>query len=563
MSADHGQSGKETHPVPTRTPVLLTATAAACALVLLPLPASAADAPAPVGVGRAVTDPAQRGTFSVTAWTDTAGATLTDVSATVRSGDTVVAEAAHLTELTWSKGTFKLPADRVLKLAEDQGTIPALGRYAIDVTATDSAGHTTTRKDAGVLDFTLRPQLAVDLSVPSWQDRTTHVTGTLTGIQPGSGDLVPLDGRTVTLDRTKPADGGSTPRVTSATGEFAADFTVDIGDTFKASFAEDSAQVHGNASAETYVYSWQPRYVTVTAASDRTRVLPGQSATITGKVTDKADGTPIAGTDVRVAVPNGPSRTVTTDAAGAYTAQLAAATGLFNADTYTVTPVDRYLSGGATGPLYSPAESRFTGVHATLAANGKVTVTGALGATYATDGSLTNTQNEPIVVEYSKDGTSGWKKAGSATVQGWNSNDFSITSAAGTGGYYRVHHPLTDRFTESTGPVAHLTRRATRIASLNAGPEPVTKGKPVRVTGFLQEANSGWKPMKNTRVSLYFRPKGSTTWSYVTAGKTDSTGWVALTGKATKDGTWVIRYFASGDSTHFYSTSYEDYVDVR
>ncbi|MEV3854059.1 hypothetical protein AB0J38_06995 [Streptomyces sp. NPDC050095] len=138
-----------------------------------------------------------------------------------------------------------------------------------------------------------------------------------------------------------------------------------------------------------------------------------------------------------------------------------------------------------------------------------------------------------------------------------------MTFAACCGARDRVHYVLTNRFTESTGPVAHLTRRATRIASLNAGPEPVTKGKSVRVTGFLQEANSGWKPMKYTRVSLYFQAKGSTAWTYVTAGKTDSTGWVALNGKATKDGTWVIRYYASGDSTHFYSTSYADYVDVR
>ena len=36
--------------------------------------------------------------------------------------------------------------------------MPHYGRWTVQVTATDSAGNTTTRDDAGTLDFTLRPE---------------------------------------------------------------------------------------------------------------------------------------------------------------------------------------------------------------------------------------------------------------------------------------------------------------------------------------------------------------------------------------------------------------------
>lgn len=200
----------------------LTAAVAAVALAATTAPALADTTPAAtptVGIGRAVTDDTQRGTFAVTAWTDAPQAKVTAVSARIRQGDTVLADIPSLTPgPTWDPtqaATYRLPAEATLKLVEDGGTLPSLGTYAIDVTATDSLGNKLTRTDAGRLDFRLRPDLvSFGVGVPAWDDRNARPQGNLSAVQPGSGDIVPLPDRTVTVRRDDAADetpGPSSP----------------------------------------------------------------------------------------------------------------------------------------------------------------------------------------------------------------------------------------------------------------------------------------------------------------------------------------------------------------
>ncbi|MCX4584486.1 hypothetical protein [Streptomyces sp. NBC_01481] len=551
--------------MPKRTLTLLTAVAALSVSVLPIAPAAFAEEASPVGIGPAGTLDTERGLFAVTAWTDTAGADIVSVSAKVRSGQTVVAEVPSLTELSWPKGRFQVPESAVLKLAEDGGTVPAIGRYSIDVTATDSKGGTTTRQDAGVLDFTLRPQFTEmhPDAQTSREDRSLRMTTRLVGVQPGSGDTVPLASREVSFtrkyDNAKPERDTTLNAVTGETGEVASpEFGMENWASFEARYTEDSEVARGSA----YEYerpSITPYKVELTAQADKTRALPGETVTVTGRATH--EGVAVPGTSVRVSLGNDGrgtawGETVTTDTDGRFTAKLTGTPGI-RLSGWVAEAAEFYVTGHVSGPLALPAESRIDKVVSKLAADGKVTVTGTFRNTYDREDRF---DYEPVQLDFSADGRTGWKKV-AVTKASYYYQAMTLNTGTTTGGYYRVHHVLSDNFTESFGPVVRLSRTQTRVVSVNASPEPVAKGATVTVTGVLQQSAGGWKAYASQPVKLYFLAKGYKTWSLVASGKTDSKGRATLKGKAGKDGSWVIRY--AGDTAHFNSTAVADFVDVR
>ncbi|MEB3962007.1 calcium-binding protein [Streptomyces kunmingensis] len=110
----------------------------------------------------------------------------------------------------------------------------------------------------------------------------------------------------------------------------------------------------------------------------------------------------------------------------------------------------------------------------------------------------------------------------------------------------------------------HWVKRAAQIKSFNAAPEPVTKGKPITVTGNLSMIS--WTYLKyygygSQNVQLQFKKAGSSTYSTVKTVKTSSSGALKTTVNATVDGTW--RYYYPGNSIASTATSSADYVDVR
>ncbi|WP_052499228.1 hypothetical protein [Streptomyces vietnamensis] len=553
----------------------LTAAVAAVALAASTAPALAEGTPT-VGIGRAVTDDAQRGIFQVTAWTDAPQAKVTAVSARIRQGDTVLADIPSLTPgPVWDPrlaNTFRLPDEATLKLVEDGGTIPALGTYSIDVTATDSLGNKLTRTDAGQLDFRLRPAMpAFSLSKPTYTDRNTYPSGTLVGIQPGSGDAVPLEGRSVSY-RLVPRETAPTAQaVTDATGRFKGEAypitSEDLGSYSNvwASFSEDTAEVHGSVETPHSVYEWVPRKVTVTATADKKRALNGTTVTISGRMTDPAAGNaPVANEPVRVRIgaPQygiGTPVTVSTGADGRFSAKLVAASG-GEAGGWTVESPDRYLNFESVyGPLAIPKESRTDLTSIGLSADGRVTVTGTFRAMYGGETSIMGAQY--IQLEQSVDG--GWKKIATTSVSDSYYNAFTL-KAASRGGWFRVRHLTSDQFAESGSGSFRLARNDTRIVSLNAGPEPVAKGGYVTATGGLQHYWDGaWRAYGNAPVVLQFQAKGSTTWKTVASGRSSSAGKVSLKARASADGSWRIYCF--GDYRHFNSPASAggDYVDVR
>ncbi|MFJ8086275.1 calcium-binding protein [Streptomyces sp. NPDC096205] len=104
--------------------------------------------------------------------------------------------------------------------------------------------------------------------------------------------------------------------------------------------------------------------------------------------------------------------------------------------------------------------------------------------------------------------------------------------------------------------------RASKVTA-NAAPEPVTKGKPITITGTLSRVS--WNDAKyyhyaGQPVRLQFRtPTGH--YTTVKTVTTSSTGYLKTTVTATRDGYW--RYSFPGNTTTGAANAPGDYVDVR
>lgn len=114
-----------------------------------------------------------------------------------------------------------------------------------------------------------------------------------------------------------------------------------------------------------------------------------------------------------------------------------------------------------------------------------------------------------------------------------------------------------------TGPGSVQVKRKAQ-ATVNASPEPVTKGRTLTVTGSLTRAD--WVKHKYTgygsqSVKLQFRKKGSSAYTTVKTVKAGSTGALKTTVKASVDGYW--RWSFGGTSTTGPVNAADDYVDVR
>ncbi|MFF9406160.1 DUF5707 domain-containing protein [Streptomyces anandii] len=109
----------------------------------------------------------------------------------------------------------------------------------------------------------------------------------------------------------------------------------------------------------------------------------------------------------------------------------------------------------------------------------------------------------------------------------------------------------------------HWVKRASSFSGFNAGPEPVSKGKTITVTGTLKRAS--WSYLKyygygSQSVQLQFKKAGSSTYSTVKTIKSSSSGYLKTTVTASVDGTWRFHYAGNGNSS--VADAY-DYVDVR
>ena len=108
-----------------------------------------------------------------------------------------------------------------------------------------------------------------------------------------------------------------------------------------------------------------------------------------------------------------------------------------------------------------------------------------------------------------------------------------------------------------------LVQRYSKL-TVNAGPEPVYKGKTITSTGKLSRAN--WEDgmyhgYTGQPVKLQFRKAGSSTYTTVKTVTSDSSGNVKATATAAYDGYW--RFSFAGTSTTPAVSATGDYVDVK
>ncbi|MFF1647166.1 DUF5707 domain-containing protein [Streptomyces sp. NPDC058240] len=113
---------------------------------------------------------------------------------------------------------------------------------------------------------------------------------------------------------------------------------------------------------------------------------------------------------------------------------------------------------------------------------------------------------------------------------------------------------------------SYATARIQRLSKLtvNASPEPVKKGKTITVAGKLSRANwedHAYHGYTSQSVKLQFRKKTSSTYTTVKTIRTNSTGNLKTTVKASVDGYW--RYSFAGTSTTPAVTTAGDFVDVK
>ncbi|MGW2385471.1 hypothetical protein [Streptomyces sp. NPDC001658] len=144
-----------------------------------------------------------------------------------------------------------------------------------------------------------------------------------------------------------------------------------------------------------------------------------------------------------------------------------------------------------------------------------------------------------------------WKAAADATA--FNGQDPSSTDLD----YSKIGY-------KDQGDLATtLVQRYSKL-TVNAGPEPVTKGRTITSTGKLSRAN--WEDHQyhgyaGQPVKLQFRKAGTSTYTTVKTVTSDTYGNVKATATAQYDGYW--RFAFAGTSTTPAVNATGDYVDVR
>lgn len=130
-------------------------------------------------------------------------------------------------------------------------------------------------------------------------------------------------------------------------------------------------------------------------------------------------------------------------------------------------------------------------------------------------------------------------------------------------GWYRVRVTAVDRngtsHTLASNPI--WVKRGTRFKGVDAGPEPVRKGRKITVSGSLWTLVPS-KYLNGQKVTIQFARKGTTAFRTMATVTTSGWGTFRKTFRARADGTWRVVY--TGTSTYAPATRKPtDYVNVK
>lgn len=493
------------------------------------------------------------------------------VQVSVRASSAADAPVLATTDdLIYSSGEWLTPS--VLSLPA--GT--TYGDYPVDVDYRLPGGtvqHWAGADHLSASNLNYRPRtrasaLTFDRTTLDYDHRTTVASGTATTLDPATGENVPAAGATVKIDWSAPGVHTATA-VTDADGSFQVPLTLP-GGLLNATAQVTSADAGGILMPPTW--SDVPKTVSthyrINATASRTRVYPNVPFTEQGSVQRYVNGSwqPWAGVTVLTA-DNQNSETATTptgvlgqavtaaDGSFSYTAKAAHAV-----DAYTFVHGDSYITY-ANGPYLAaehiavPTPGSFTTPAGSIDAYAAVTLAGSLKG--ACD-------YQPLSLEYSANGTTGWTNMQWFTANSMGSNglcSYKITKDAYYNGYYRVRHPETDVMQPAVTVVKHIYRYRTGISFAMSSTKPATNAKLTASGNVYQLTTAGWKPYAGVHVVLVFKPRYDTQWYWVVKGYTNSYGHYALNTQAFGDGTWAA--YIEPNSSHYYSESKQVYVDAH
>jgi hypothetical protein len=453
-----------------------------------------------------------------------------------------------------------------------------LGDYRVTVDLKDASGATVT----GALSphalqyrtLVTIPGLTATPSAPDYLHQQVSVSGTVQVTDPRHPDApAPAEGIPVALYN------GSTQvsATTTSDGRFSAAF-VPTTQSVELSAAALASSVYPGAidllSPQQELHTTQAP-VRFTASTHALNLTQGATGTVTGhaEIQTTSGWQPLAHTAVTLEGldAHGSADVVagqtTTDSQGAYT---------LHVSSENPAPSAELVVGESYMPFQQVATQPFSlhvaytthlDMNADLGDDASLHVHGYV---YYEDARAKWPASPTVTLQFSKDGKSDWKDASTIPVPvHYNKplfqETFARTLATGnTDGYWRIRfNGNPDLASSSTKPI-HLYRYATRITGFRAHPHPVRKSQPISFSGTLQyEKGTTWKPLDGASPTLYFKPRGSSTYRYVCELATDKHGHLIGMVSANQAGTWALALSRETGDHYLRSARVTDYVDVR
>ncbi|MFJ8137156.1 hypothetical protein [Streptomyces sp. NPDC096013] len=454
-----------------------------------------------------------------------------------------------------------------------------LGDYRVTVDLEDASGATVT---GALSPHTLRyqtlvriPELTATPAVPDYLHQQVTVSGTAVATDPRHPDTpTPAAGVPVDIETGR----GRLNATTGADGRFTAAF-IPVEQSVDLTAAPGASDTYPGAidlqTPKKYHLHTTQAPVRFTASTHALNLKQGATGTVTGRaeIQTTAGWQPLPNTTISLAgldSRNQPSFEVgetTTDSHGSYT---------LHVSSYNAAPAAELIAGTDYMPFQQVATEPFSlhvaytthiDTSAQLNDDSSLHVSGYV---YYEDARAHWPAKPTVTLQYSKDGKSGWKNATTIPVPIRHNKpqfeeEFARTfTTTNTNAYWRAQfNGNPDLATSTTKPV-HLVRYATRITGFHASPDPVRKNQPIRFAGTLQYKNgTAWKPLSDQAPTLYFKPRGSTAYRYVTELGTDKHGHLIGMVTAKQDGTWALALSRQTGDRYLRSARVTDYVDVR
>jgi hypothetical protein len=452
-----------------------------------------------------------------------------------------------------------------------------LGDYRVTVDLEDASGATVT---GALSPHNLRyqtlvtiPDLTATPAAPDYLHQQVAVNGTALATDPRHPDApTPAVGIPVDIETGR----GRVNATSTADGRFTAAF-VPVQTSIDLTAAPEASVNYPGAidllSPKQNLHTTQAP-VRFTASTHALNLKQGATGTVTGRaeIQTTTGWQPLPHTAITLfglgpnGLPSFVAGQTTTDSQGSYTLHVSSG---------SAAPTAQLVAGTSSMPFQQVATEPFSlhvaytthiDMSASLNDDASLKVSGYISYE---DARAHWPTHPTVTLQYSKDGKSGWKNATTIPVKiRYNKPQFQEVFARtfttpNTNAYWRAQfNGNPDLATSTTKPV-HLYRYATRITGFHASPDPVRKNQPIRFTGTLQYKNgTAWKSLGGGAPTLYFKPRGSTTYRYVTELGTDKHGHLIGMVTAKQDGTWAVAFNRQTGSRYLKSAWVTDYVDV-